>query len=278
MTTKMRRVGTRTFTGALIAAGPVIAACSSGPTYDEWAATDGAAGRINMEEVQKAFRDAESVTQFEKRVNEIYEGDGIILVRAKQDQDPDALVIEGWEDLSGNFEIDDATDDKLFDIVERNDQHEMRGYGSNSYYNRGFGGGDFLFTYMVLSSLGPRGYGYRTSPTYARGGLSSGRNSYRSSNAYRSQVSKNTKYYSSKGGYAASEYNTAGSRQSTARQSYKSTQQTSGAFKSSGTGVRSRWGSSSTRRSGSRGGRSGGFRGFGGSQTIVGPTRPEDWS
>ena len=276
MTTKMRRVGTRTFTGALIAAGPVIAACSSGPTYDEWAATDGAAGRINMEEVQKAFRDAESVTQFEKRVNEIYEGDGIILVRAKQD--PDALVIEGWEDLSGNFEIDDATDDKLFDIVERNDQHEMRGYGSNSYYNRGFGGGDFLFTYMVLSSLGPRGYGYRTSPTYARGGLSSGRNSYRSSNAYRSQVSKNSKYYSSKGGYAASAYNSAGSRQSTARQSYKSKQQTSGAFKSSGTGVRSRWGSSSTRSSRSRGGRSGGFRGFGGSQTIVGPTRPEDWS
>ena len=46
MTTKMRRAGKRTVAGALIAAGPVIAACSLGPSYDEWAATDGAAGRI----------------------------------------------------------------------------------------------------------------------------------------------------------------------------------------------------------------------------------------
>ncbi|MCH7506774.1 MAG: hypothetical protein IID60_05685 [Proteobacteria bacterium] len=232
-----------------------------------------------MDEVQKAFRESESVTQFEKRVNEIFEGDGIILVRAKQE--PDALVIEGWEDLSGNSEIDDESDDKLFDIVERNDQHEMRGYGSNSYYNRGFGGGNFLFTYMLISSLSPRGYYYSTPRSYAQGGLRSSRNSYRSSNGYRSQVSKNSKYFSNKGGYAASAYNSAGSRQSTARQSYKSKQSASGAFKSSGTGVRSRWGSSARRSSGirsSRGGRGGGFRGFGGGQTIVGPTRPEHWS
>jgi len=273
MTTKMRRAGKRTVAGALIAAGPVIAACSLGPNYDEWAATDGAAGRINLEEVQKAFKDANSVTEFERRVNEIYEGDGLILVRARQD--PDALVIEGWEDLGGNFEIDETTDDKLFDIVERDKQHEMRGYGSNSYYNRGFGGGNFLFTYMVISSLSPRGYYYSTSPTYARGGLRSSRTSYRSSNGYKSQVSKNSKYFSKNGGYAASAYKSAGSRQSTARQSYKSKQQTSGAFKSSSTGVRSRWGSSSARSTRSRGGRGGGFRGFGGAQTIVGPTRPE---
>ncbi|MDP6065381.1 MAG: hypothetical protein QGI49_11440 [SAR202 cluster bacterium] len=272
MTTEMRRTGTRTVAGALIAAGPVIAACSLGPSYDEWAATDGAAGRINLEEVQNAFKDADSVTEFERRVNEIYEGDGLILVRARQD--PDALVLEGWEDLSGNFEIDEATDDKLFDIVEREKQHQMRGYGSNGYYNRGFGGGDFLFTYLVISSMSNRGYYYSTPPTYARGGLQSSRNSYRSSNGYKSQVSKNSKYFKSNGGYAASAYNSAGSRQSTARQSYKSKQQTSGAFKSSSTGVRSRWGSSSTRSSSSRGGRGGGFRGFGGSQTIVGPTRP----
>jgi hypothetical protein len=274
----MRKAGTRTVAGAMIAAGPIIAACSSGPTYDEWAATDGAAGRINMDEVQKAFKDAESATQFERRVNEIYEGDGIILVRARQD--PDALVIEGWEDLSGNFEIDDESDDKLFDIVERNNEHEMRGYGSNSYYHRPFGGGDFLFTYLVISSLSPRGYYYSTPPTYARGGLSNSRNSYRGSNAYRSQVSRNSKYFSSRGGYSASAYSTAGNRQSTARQSYKSKQSASGAFKSSSTGVRSKWGSSSTRSSGrsSRGGRGGGFRGFGGSQTIVGPTRPEPWT
>ena len=84
MTTKLGKVGMRTFAGALLA-GPVIAACSSGPTYDQWAATDGAAGRINLDEVQAAFKKAKSTTDFERRVNEIYEGDGMVLIRARQD-------------------------------------------------------------------------------------------------------------------------------------------------------------------------------------------------
>ena len=34
--------------GVSLLAAPVAAACSSEPTYEEWAATDGAAGRINF--------------------------------------------------------------------------------------------------------------------------------------------------------------------------------------------------------------------------------------
>ena len=55
----------------MVAAGPVMAACSSGPTYDQWAATDGAAGRINLDDVQEAFKDSKSPTDFERRANEI---------------------------------------------------------------------------------------------------------------------------------------------------------------------------------------------------------------
>ena len=274
MNKRFTRLGTRTAAGALIAVGPVVAACSSGPTYDEWAATDGAAGRINLDEVQKAFREADSATDFEKRVNEIYEGDGLVLVRARQD--PDALVLEGWEDLNKNYEIDDAADDKLFDIVERNEQHEMRGYGANSYYHNSFGAGNFLFTYLLISSLSPRGYYYSTPPAYARNNLTSHRNNYRGSSAYRSQVSRNSRYFTSqKTGFASSRYNSAGKNLSTARTSYRSTQQSTGAFKSSSTGVRSSWGSrsggSSIRSSGAS--RSGGFRGFGGAQRVVGMDR-----
>ena len=271
MTTKLGKVGMRTFAGALLA-GPMIAACSSGPTYDQWAATDGAAGRINLDEVQAGFKKARSTTDFERRVNEIYEGDGMVLIRARQDTD--ALVLEGWEDLNKNFEIDDTTDDKLFEIVERSDkQHELRGYGGNSYYNRGFGAGDFLFTYMILSSIGPRGYGYTTSHVYARGTLTNYRNGYRGSSRYQTQVSRNSRYFSNKGGFSDSKYNASKNKLSTARTSYRSTQNTSGAFKTSSTGVRSSWGASS-RGGGSRSGsRGGGFRGFGGGQVIVGPTR-----
>ena len=76
MTTRWRKLGIRATAGLAVAAAPVAAACSSGPSYEDWAATDGAAGRINLEEVQNAFQESESVTEFEKRVNEIFEGDG----------------------------------------------------------------------------------------------------------------------------------------------------------------------------------------------------------
>ena len=140
MATRIGKIGTRTLAGALVITGPAAVACGSGgPTYDQWAETDGAAGRINLDEVQNQFKAAKSPSDFEKRVNEIYEGDGLLLIRAKQDGE--GLSLEGWEDLNGNNEIDDTTDDQLFSIFERDKQHEMRGYGANSYYRSGFGAG-----------------------------------------------------------------------------------------------------------------------------------------
>ena len=125
--------------GASLLAGPVAVACSQEPTYEEWAATDGAAGRINLDEIQEAFKKSDNPTDFEKRVNEIYEGDGIVLIRV--DQDGDRMTLEGWEDLDKSGEIADASDDRLFTIVRDHDEHEMRGYGANGYYRSHFGGG-----------------------------------------------------------------------------------------------------------------------------------------
>ena len=109
-------LGTAISLGGVVAAGPLIAACSTGLAYDEWAATDGAAGAINLDDVQAAFKDSKSATDFERRVNEIYEGDGLVIIRASQDGN--ALTLEGWEDLNGNNDIDDAQDDQLFSIVK----------------------------------------------------------------------------------------------------------------------------------------------------------------
>ena len=61
--------------------------------------------------------ECKSPTDFETRVNEIYEGDGLIFIRASQDGEK--LVLEGWEDLNGNNAIDDGQDDKLFSIVKK---------------------------------------------------------------------------------------------------------------------------------------------------------------
>ena len=39
MTTRMRKLGIRATAGLAVAATPVAAACSSGPSYEDWATT-----------------------------------------------------------------------------------------------------------------------------------------------------------------------------------------------------------------------------------------------
>ena len=257
--------------GASLIAGPAIAACSSGPTYEDWAATDGAAGRINLDDVQNAFKDAESPTDFEKRVNEIYEGDGIVLIRVEQDGD--RMVLGGWEDLNNSKQIEDTSDDLLFTIVRNHEnQHEMRGYGSNGYYHSSFGVGDFLFTYMLLSAFSPMGGYYYYTPINRYDTISRDRTNYRNSASYRSQVSQNSNYFNKQKTFAGSSYDQASRNVSASRQTYLNNQKTSGAFKSSSTGVRSSWGSSS--RGSSLGRTSTGFTGGGGSMRSTGFIRP----
>ena len=266
---KIRRSSLAALATASLLAGPVAAACSSGPTYEDWAATDGAAGRINLDEVQDAFKKSDSATDFEKRVNEIYEGDGIVLIRSKQDGE--TLVLEGWEDLNKSKEIDDQ-DDMLFEVVkDTNNRHEMRGHGANGYYCSHFGAGDFLFTYMLISAMSPRGYYYST-PINRYDTINSNRTNYRNSSNYRSQVTKNSNYFSRQKAYSGSSYTNASKSTSASRNTYLNSQKSSGAFKSSGTGVRSSWGSSSgsSRTSAS----SGGFRGGGGGAKVIGFVRP----
>ena len=168
--------GFAAFAGTMVVAGPVMTACASEPSYEDWAATDGAAGRINLDDVQDAFKKSESVTEFEDRVNRIYEGDGVVLIRVEQDGD--VMTLEAFEDLDGNGEISDSADDQIFSIVKDHDRHEMRGYGANGYYHHGFGAGDFLFTYLLLSTfVGPR-YSYYTPPARATT-IRSDRSTYR---------------------------------------------------------------------------------------------------
>ena len=222
---KLRIIG-----GGILATGPLLAACGGGLSAEEWAATDGAAGRINLDDVQDAFKKSDSATEFERRVNEIYEGDGIIFIRAWQDGE--ALTLEGWEDLNNNNEIDDAQDDLLFSIVKEQDQNNMRGHGANGYYRNSFGGGNFLFTYLLLSSFSRGPYFYNT-PVSRGGTLRTQRGSYRGSSSYSRQVSKNSTFQSRQKGFAGSAYQNAGRNQSSTRQTYQNTRKSTGTFKSS---------------------------------------------
>ena len=270
MSPRLTRMALAMSAGGLLAGAPLLAACgdsSSGASYDQWAATDGAAGRINLDDVQLAFQQSSSATEFEKRVNEIYEGDGIILIRARQDGD--RLTLEGWEDLDANSMIDDAVDDQLFAIIKEDEQHQLRGYHANSYYHSHFGAGDFLFTYLLISSIGGFGgpYYYQTVPDRAAD-IRRDRASYRGSGRYDSQLQRNQQYTSRQQTFAGSRYQEAGRGVSSSRQTYQQTQKSSGAFRSSSSLTRS---SSSISRSSSIGGgsgstisRSSGYGGFSG--------------
>ena len=255
MAPKLRRLSMAIFTGSMVAGSPLIAACA-GPSYDDWAATDGAAGRINLDDVQEAFKSSKSSTEFEQRVNEIYEGDGIILIRALQDGD--RLTLEGWEDLNGNNDIDDSSDDRLFSIVKVNEEYNMRGYGANGYYDRGFGGSGFLFGYLIASSFNRGPYFYHT-PVNSGPTIRQQRTNYRQSGGYGTQVARNSSYTSNQRGFAGSRYQESSRNLSSGRQTYQQTQKSSGAFKSSSSVSRSRFGSSFGSRSSS-----GGFSGGGG--------------
>ena len=189
-------------------------------------------------------------------------------------QDGERLTLDGFEDLDDNGQIVESTDDLLFSIVKNTDNtHEMRGHGANGYYRNSFGGGNFLFTYLLISSLSPRGYYYQTPPGRT-GTMNRNRTNYRNSSSYRSQVSKNTSYFNKQKSFAGSRYESASRNLSSSRSSYQNSQKTSGSFAKSNTGVRSSWGAGRPGNritSSSRGG--GGFRGGGGAHTVIGFSR-----
>ena len=254
MAWRKMRLGTALSLGGIVAASPLIAACGGGASYEDWAATDGAAGRINLDDVQEAFKNSNSATEFEQRVNEIYEGDGLVLVRAKQDGEQ--LTLEGWEDLNSDNSINETDDDQLFSIVRgTNGDHQMRGYHANGYYNSHFGAGDFLFTYLLISAITPRFGGYYYSTPPSRGPeIRNQRTSYRNSSAYGGQTQRNASYNTKQSSFAGSRYQSSRGNVSSNRSSYQSSQRTSGSFRTSNSISRT-----SSVRSSSRS-----FGGFGG--------------
>lgn len=285
---KGKRMGMSLLLGSgMVVAGPVIAGCGSDLSPEEWGGTEGTIGRINMDAVQDAFKKSKSMEAFEKRLNEIYEGDGIVLVRAKEDGG--RRVIEAFEDLNNDGQMDPTQDDLLFTITNAVSSDNIQGHGANSYHNSFGGTGNFLFSYLVFSSLTGGGYGYQTAPSRLPQ-MRKGRDNYRDSPSFtgglgggpantkgdpRSQVKRNSDYFSKQKGYNARSYNRAGNSLSRSRASYIGTQKSSGAFKSSNTGVRAGFGKYGGQRGffGSVkshfGGRGGSASGAGGGQVII---------
>lgn len=186
---------------SVIAGGSLFLISSCSRSEDQWAETAGKAGYINLEAVEEAMKKSENVSDFEKRVNEIYQGDEIILIEVKNEDNGEQLV-SGYADLNENGKIDYDEDEKLFTFrrwyEEGNPKGEMRGYGVNSYYYHPYPTGtDFLTTWLLFSALSRPAYMvpiYHTTISDV-GRLREYRANYRSTPSYREQVRANRDFH-----------------------------------------------------------------------------------
>lgn len=269
----------------LLGAGGMIAVACGGKKADagaQWVETDGAAGRINLDDVQQAYRDAYSdkgfeVSQFEQRVNEIYEGDNLVLIKVDRQGDQE-VVVSGWEDLNADRRLDESQDDKLFSITQElrdSGNYTTQGHGANGYYHQSSPFSGFL-PGLFLGYLLSGGRNSYVTPFNRYDTIYAGRSSYRVGPSYSAQRSRNSAY----GGSVSSRYGSGATSApvSPARSSYQSRQVNSGGFRSSGSsrsiggGIKSSSGSSGSKgSSGSSGGSSssgGGLSGGGGLARI----------
>lgn len=252
----------------VIAGGGAFAIVSCSSDSEQWAETSGQAGQINLEAVEEAMKDSKDVTEFEKRVNEIYTGDEMVLVEVKNEGEEQ--LVSGYADLNDNLQIDYDQDEKLFTFrrwfENGENRYEMRGHGVNSYYYHPYPPGSGLLTTYLLWSALTRPM-YSTVPIYYtpvpdRQNIRTYRTQYRQTPSYRNQVQANKSFQtrmSSQHGTTYRQASPGASRQRWAAQKGVNLNKATSISKGRSGGLKSSWGSRTSRGFGGfRGGSAGG--------------------
>ena len=167
---------------------------------DRWATTENTNVKIDWDKVNEAYKQAEGPEDLEKRINEIYEGDEIISVSVK-DEDDKTQVVTGFFDKNTDGKVDDA--EKVFtikrDLEGKEAKYQTVGYGPHyGYYTSPFYSvASGMLMGMAISSMFSPTYvpvyrtAYVTSPSRASA-ISSHRSSYRAANPSRFSKSSST--------------------------------------------------------------------------------------
>ena len=128
----------KSLTAVLIVAVPlglVSVACnpsgSSEKRTERWASTENTNVAINWDKVNEAYKLAEGPEDFEKRVNEIYEGSEVISISVA-DLDNKTQVVTGFFDKNTNGAVDES--EKIFAI-----RRELTGESTAQYQTVGYG-------------------------------------------------------------------------------------------------------------------------------------------
>ena len=230
--------GEKLITGVVVAAVgfSAVSSCSQNKANRDaanWEGTQGTQGFINLNDVRDAFRANESMVAFEERVNELFEGDNLIVFEAKEISGGFQLFAR--EDLD-NSKSTSSKDDLLFTLSVKGRTATLKGAGINKYYTESwiyeppegaavqvqdqsrrssFTSSPF-FWWWVLSP----GWGGYYTPMSRYNNIYAHRTSYRTSSAYRSQTSRNSSFESSMSKKYGSSFKNSMNSKSAQRKSY----------------------------------------------------------
>ncbi len=197
---------------ALLTLSVYLGGCSSHSNRVEHyrsAQVEGESAKINLDEVQKAFWDSKGkdskdfdgwMQNFEKRVNEIYDGKDVVAIDATRENGK--LVVTGYIDKLKQEGFKQG-DEKLFSIEQTGEavNNEMpytvnTGYGTPYYTGHHSLLDSPIVQYMLLSHM-MGGWGGRYYTPYPRMVILGGhRDTFRASPTYSAQQASNTGFMS----------------------------------------------------------------------------------
>jgi hypothetical protein len=166
---------------------------------------EGAQQRINLDEVEKAFfstkgNDLNSwMSGFEKRVNEIYEGEEVVSIDATRETGK--LQVTGFIEKNKEPGFQNG-EDKLFSLEQTGDVvNNQMPYRVNDQHGTPYSQGHYsllnnpIIEALVIGNLlsglmGPRYY----TPFASFGGLRNYRDNYRTTTAYQGQQARNSNF------------------------------------------------------------------------------------
>lgn len=157
---------------------------------ERWATTENTNVALDWDKVNEAYKSADGPADFEKRVNEIYEGDEVISISV-QDLEGSAQVVTGFFDKDKSGTVQEG--EKVFTIKrgvtgEGTGHYETQGYGAYGYYHSPMMGlvSGMMMGAMISSAFRPNyvpmyQQPYTTPPSRV-GELHGSRSAFRSAN------------------------------------------------------------------------------------------------
>ena len=149
-----------------IAVASLLSACSEDRRTERWVTTENTTVPLDWDKVNEAYQQAEGPKDFEKRVNEIYEGEELISVSV-MDKSKETQVVTGFFDRNGNGQVEDA--EKIFtlnrEIAGEKGNVQISGYGPYAGYRSPIWD---IATGMLLGSMISNAFRPNYAPAYSR--------------------------------------------------------------------------------------------------------------